>query len=1261
MGKEQIPLEDYIDKIIHFHAGDQIVQRGNRIFRAGNVKLISFDEKRDIFKFRVLGNHLYDVKITGLLSHNVRTDCTCPYDWGSMCKHTVAALRYLEKNEFQDRPAGVASRESQAKPGKKKKPVQVLRQKEGFEIPNYRMISENFAGKNYQGGVREFAYATYQFNRLEVEKLTYAENSITLLINLDGDYFTVKFTRKNNKVYIASDKGKQTDKLNLSEALVLFTIAISKSPDLLDKIFSGYIVDEQNRILEKFGLPGKKFDDYFDTKFSKEGLYWETKDNASGLLPVKGIKNDPLIGLVKEINGQDSALDFVKVHTNKQKRMLGFIVEPDYDEDYEQNIHTIKPFVAKSNKAQSALISLFEYYEDADPAEFELTVSDEEQELIKICSQLNASWEDDVEPRDIYRLQSRIVELLANERFVYRKGDSDNEYDYSYRLRKKDLHPLKVSPDPLDAFFEVTSDREFIHLDLKITVGEKDVVKENLERTGEDNFLYFLDNVLFTAKSFNTGKYINQFISVYKIVKSHKTLFYSEIIEPLSKNIGVVFHTDEYDHETVELDFDKKQVFLSEKEGHILITPRVEYRNGMAAVLYQTGDILSEENGKIITYKRNFELEDDFVDFIGFLHPDFKEQKSEKVFYLSYEDFAENFWFYKFFDALHANEIEIYGLKELKNFKYSPHRGKIVTSVKSGIDWFEVNVDITFGNNKVSLKDIRNAVINKDKYIQLKDGSVGILPNEWFHKLEKYFRHGEVKGEKLAVSGLKFSIIDELFDEISDAEVLREIEDKRKKLAAFKEIAKTRIPKEIKADLRHYQKEGVNWLNFLNDMGWGGILADDMGLGKTLQVLAFIQQIIKKDKTPNLIVVPTTLLFNWEAEIKKFAPKLKAYHHYGLNRKKNTEEFRKYPLVFTTYGILMRDIEMLKDFRFNYVILDESQAIKNPASRRFKAAGLLKANNRLALTGTPIENSTFDLYAQMSFVNRGFFGSTNAFKTNFSNPVDKEGNEMIASELQRMINPFILGRTKEMVATELPPKTVDVIYCEMDSAQRKVYDAYRNEYRNKLLGNIEEKGLGKSKMMVLEALTRLRQICDSPLLLNDEEVTVSDSVKIRELVRHINDKTANHKILVFSQFVKMLGLIKTELDKYGIDYEYLDGQSTQKQRQQSVNRFQENPDLRVFLISLKAGGTGINLTAADYVYVVDPWWNPAVENQAIDRCYRIGQDKNVFAYRMICTDTVEEKILQLQQKKVKIATDIIQADESIMKNLSVKDIESLFS
>ena len=433
-----------------------------------------------------------------------------------------------------------------------------------------------------------------------------------------------------------------------------------------------------------------------------------------------------------------------------------------------------------------------------------------------------------------------------------------------------------------------------------------------------------------------------------------------------------------------------------------------------------------------------------------------------------------------------------------------------------------------------------------------------------------------------------------------------------------------------------------------------------MGLGKTLQMLTFLQEQQNRDKRGvNLVVLPTTLIFNWQAEAAKFCPKLKLFVHRGGTRQKVNEHWRDYDIILTTYGMVRSDIELFREFDFNYIVLDESQAIKNPDSLISKAARLLNSRNRLVMTGTPVENNTFDLYSQMEFLNPGLLGSAEFFKTEFANPIDKMQDKEKAAQLRKIVYPFMLKRTKEEVAKDLPDKTESIIYCEMDSKQRKVYDTFREMYRQKLVDKMAVDGKAKSSFLILEALLKLRQICDSPALLNDDTEYDQNSAKLEEIVREIEENAGNHKILIFSQFLKMLDLIKGHLDKHKIKYEYLDGKTID--RADRVNHFQEDDNCRVFLMSLKAGGVGINLTEADYVYLVDPWWNPAVEQQAIDRTHRIGQKKKVFAYRMICKDTIEEKILLLQDKKRDIAKDIISTEDGFLKKLSQNDIIDLFS
>ena len=407
-----------------------------------------------------------------------------------------------------------------------------------------------------------------------------------------------------------------------------------------------------------------------------------------------------------------------------------------------------------------------------------------------------------------------------------------------------------------------------------------------------------------------------------------------------------------------------------------------------------------------------------------------------------------------------------------------------------------------------------------------------------------------------------------------------------------------------------------------------------------------------------MIVVPTSLIFNWQAEVQKFAPSLKILTIYGADRLKDIHTFDEYEIVLTSYGTLLSDILFLKKYVFNYIFLDESQAIKNPESQRYKAVRLLQSRNKIVLTGTPIENHAFDLYAQMSFACPGLLGTKQFFKDHYSMPIDKFKDIKRAQELQQKVSPFILRRTKKQVAKELPEKTEMVLFCEMGTEQRRVYEAYEKEFWQ-YLNTTAEGDIPRDQLHVLQGLTKLRQICDSPALLNDEEYYGNASAKIEVLLEEIESKSGQHKILVFSQFVSMLDLIKKELENKDIPFAYLTGQT--QNRAKKVASFQENDEIRVFLISLKAGGVGLNLTEADYVYLVDPWWNPAVENQAIDRCYRIGQTKNVVAVRLICPDTIEEKIMNLQTAKKALASDLVKTDSDRLKSLKKEDLLKMLS
>ncbi|AIM36378.1 hypothetical protein KO02_06455 [Sphingobacterium sp. ML3W] len=684
-------------------------------------------------------------------------------------------------------------------------------------------------------------------------------------------------------------------------------------------------------------------------------------------------------------------------------------------------------------------------------------------------------------------------------------------------------------------------------------------------------------------------------------------------------------------------------IYLEESGDYINLIPTMRYADVEVPVRSRRSIFGFDHHGQKFLVKRDAEAELRIVSLIVKQHPYFKEQLDEDFqhFYLHRKHFLEQDWFLNVFEDWRNHQISIIGFNEIKNNKFNSFKGKITIHVLSGQNWFNVNVNIQFGKNKGSLKNLQKAIRNKSKFITLDDGTVGILPEEWINKFEQFFLAGEIIDDTLLqIAETNYTALDRYFEEqwLSQAakERLNEIKNKIQQIDQVQPVV---LSKDFKGTLRSYQQDGLNWLNFLDEFNFGGCLADDMGLGKTIQIIAFIlDQRNKVEHNCNLLVLPTTLIFNWKNELKKFAPSIRILELQGPDRQKDCLNFEQYELILISYHNLLTDINHLKKQSFNYIFLDESQQIKNPNSQRYQAVTKLKSRNRIVITGTPIENSTLDLFAQLSFVNPGLLGSKKYFKDVYTTPIDGFSNKKRLEELQRKVKPFILRRTKAEVAKELPLKNELVLYCEMKPAQRHIYDTYEKEFREFISAKDGDE-IRKSPMHVLKGLTKLRQICNSTKLLKTEDLTVEqDSCKIEMLVEQVRDKCPYQKIIIFSQFVSMLNLIEVALAKHEISALKLTGQS--RDRQHIVTQFQENDAERVILISLKAGGTGLNLTAASLVYLVDPWWNPAVETQAIDRAFRIGQSKDVTAIRLICPDTVEDKIMKLQANKTAIAENI---------------------
>jgi non-specific serine/threonine protein kinase len=610
--------------------------------------------------------------------------------------------------------------------------------------------------------------------------------------------------------------------------------------------------------------------------------------------------------------------------------------------------------------------------------------------------------------------------------------------------------------------------------------------------------------------------------------------------------------------------------------------------------------------------------------------------------------------------ALAEEGWEIYGEADLVEHRVFRGRARLSAGVSSGVDWFDLKAAADFDGAQVAPSELLRLWEAGRRYVRLKDGRVARIP-EWIGARADALREaGLDRDAETRLSRYQVPLLLELFAD-ADARVDAGFKEAAERLRAFSGMRPVPIPKGLKTELRPYQGEGLKWLAFLRDYGFHGILADDMGLGKTLQVIAILlaEQEAGVKNGPSLVVVPTSLIFNWAHELARFAPSLKVAIWHGPDRHALLRRLSDADVVLTNYALVRQDLDRLEGLKFHYLVVDEAQYIKNPESQISRAVRALTARHRLALTGTPLENHLGELWAHFAFLMPGLLGSYQDFRRRFGGPVER-GDRQAARALLDRVGPFILRRTKEQVAAELPERVESVLYCRLEGPQRDLYDRIRDACRERVARSVKSKGLAGSRMAILDALLKLRQVCCHPELL-PEPLTdgVRTSAKMDLFMEFVTESLEEgHRLLVFSQFVSMLRVIRRELDQVHVPYVYLDGRT--RDREKRVQRFQESPDIPLFLISLKAGGTGLNLTGADYVVHFDPWWNPAVEQQATDRAHRIGQTRKVFSYKLIAADTVEEKILALQERKRTLSDILLGGERELAADLSLEDLEKIF-
>lgn len=704
----------------------------------------------------------------------------------------------------------------------------------------------------------------------------------------------------------------------------------------------------------------------------------------------------------------------------------------------------------------------------------------------------------------------------------------------------------------------------------------------------------------------------------------------------------------------------QKAVYLNEISGQFLtLIPQYKYDGFNVEGEFQPEKIVNIK-GQEYKIIRNEAIETSFNSFMQNLHPNFQSQFNNSYF-LSFSDAKKKDWFLKVYHQLLEMDCEILGMDMMKHFRYSEHaietKSKLIRT-EDVLLFFEIEVN--FGKEKVSLKDLRKALMAGSSNVFLNDHSLGVLTEEWKQQFGTVIKHGKIKDNVVEIA--QWIIFSNKEFVQANQGLIQINKDWWNDWQQWQNEALTiEVPKKLKATLRPYQHKGFEWMVLLSKIRAGACLADDMGLGKTMQTISFLCHLEENNEaTKFMIACPSSLIYNWKQEIEQFAPHLKVHVHHGTSRNFDDFMLGDYQVIITGYATLRNDIEQMQAPFWDAVVLDESHSIKNIHAKTTKAVYQLNAKSKIALSGTPILNNTFDLYSQMNFLLPDLLGGQEFFRNEYANPIDKNGDKTKMEALNKLTAPFILRRNKSQVATDLPPKTESIMWCEMSDEQQAAYEYIKARIRDSIFLSIKSEGFGGSKMGILAGITKLKQICASPTLVKDAEIETTDSVKLKRLLNELENNLKDTKVLVFSQFNSMLNIVSDELRKKGISHFHLSGQTPVEKRAEMVAEFQdEESPQKVFLLSLKAGNAGITLTAADYVFLLDPWWNTAVEQQAIDRTHRIGQQKQVFAYKMICKNSIEERIIQLQSKKQVLSDELIKEEDGFVKQLTEEDLAFL--
>uniref|UniRef100_UPI0035615D95 DEAD/DEAH box helicase n=1 Tax=Fusobacterium nucleatum TaxID=851 RepID=UPI0035615D95 len=877
-----------------------------------------------------------------------------------------------------------------------------------------------------------------------------------------------------------------------------------------------------------------------------------------------------------------------------------------------------------------------------------LALYDTEKNLISSYSNLN---------------QSKInnyIENLENEKEFFISWEEEKKSDY-LKLDKILLEYLLEEEKFVNRDFERIIEKEIENVSLLIRDNKEIEDRLDIYIEINDNLLTkrnIVENYIYSQGIFykiNIEKDTQfQLLDLFQKIDKYELESYATLIFKNYKNIDIKYE----DYETIISDEKTAipQIIIEKiafdnslylKINSIISTMDYEFfiKNKIETVL-----TVNELEKKLEISKINLEnLSSDMFEIVKVLT---KLQKSiglKSSYYIDNENFiilneelAKEFVKKELLQL--TNKYSIIGTDRLRKYNIKAVKPKISGRFSYNLDYFEGEVEVEIEGEKFSIQQLLNNY-KKDEYIVLSDGTNALINREYIEKLQRIFK--EEDGDKIKVSFFDMPIVQDMIDEKAfenDFMGNKDFFEGINKLS----IENAEYPK-LNATLRDYQKYGYKWLKYLTDNSLGACLADDMGLGKTLQAIALLSKVHEEKKKKSMVIMPKSLIYNWENEIKRFSPKLKVGIYYGINR--DFSSLKKVDIILTTYGTIRNDIENLLEQKFDLLVLDESQNIKNINSQTTKAVLLLNAKKRVALSGTPIENNLLELYSLFRFLNPEMFGSVQEFTNDYIVPIQKYSDTSTIEELRKKIYPFLLRRVKKEVLADLPDKIEKLVYVDMNDEHRRFYEERRKYYYSLLEKNTSSQG-NFDKFFVLQAINELRHIVSSPELESKKIISSKKEVLIENVIEAIEN---NHKVLVFVNYLSSIESICDSLKENKIKYLKMTGQT--KDRQNLVDKFQNDSRYKVFVMTLKTGGVGLNLVSADTIFIYDPWWNTTVENQAIDRAYRLGQDKTVFAYKMIMRNTIEEKILKLQEIKNKLLDDLISEDNLSTKNLSKNDIE----